>query len=248
MSMPEAATFADVLDCLGAALYLVDPEARIVHANGSANAMLRRRAVLRATDGKLAACEPGATCLLRRSIAEAGRAPADAPSSANAVALPLRAPDGEHCVAHVLALGSRPQRRSGGGDAVAAVLVHKVALVLSPPPEAIARLYGLTPSEARVLFAVVEVGGVRETAEALGIAEATVKTHLHRLYGKTGAARQADLVKLVAGFANPVVSRSCSPAASAGRCTRRTRTIGLMSAARMARSWLPVDLTPTTAG
>jgi DNA-binding CsgD family transcriptional regulator len=245
MSMPEAATFADALDCLGAALFLVDQEAGIVHANASAHAMLRRHAVLRAADGKLAACVPDATQALRRSIAEASSAPA----GANAVALPLRAPDGEHCVAHILPLAAGAQRRpSPRGDAVAAVLVHKVALALSPSPEAVAGLYGLTPSEARVLFAVVEVGGVRETAEALGIAEATVKTHLHRLYGKTGTARQADLVKLVAGFASPVVSRSCAPAASIGRWTQRAGSIGSMGAAAMARSALPADLTPTAAG
>ena len=56
-----------------------------------------------------------------------------------------------------------------------------------------------------MLLAIVEVGGVPEVAEALGIAEATVKTHLHRLFAKTGTRRQADLVKLVAGFANPLV-------------------------------------------
>jgi hypothetical protein len=34
---------------------------------------------------------------------------------------------------------------------------------------------------------------VPETAEALGIGEATVKTHLHRVFGKTGAAWQARM-------------------------------------------------------
>jgi DNA-binding CsgD family transcriptional regulator len=48
--------------------------------------------------------------------------------------------------------------------------------------------------------------GGPETAETLGVGEATVKTHLHRVFGKTGAARQADLVKLVAGFANPLAN------------------------------------------
>jgi Bacterial regulatory proteins, luxR family len=52
-------------------------------------------------------------------------------------------------------------------------------------------------------LAVVEVGGVPEVAEALGVAETTVKTHLGRLYQKIGARRQADLVKVVAGFSNP---------------------------------------------
>jgi DNA-binding CsgD family transcriptional regulator len=59
--------------------------------------------------------------------------------------------------------------------------------------------------ELRVLLAVVEVGGVPEVAEVLGIAETTVKTHLGHLYEKTGVRRQADLVKLVAGFSNPLV-------------------------------------------
>ena len=72
------------------------------------------------------------------------------------------------------------------------------------PPEAIAKAYKLTPTELRVLLAIVEVGGVPEVAEALGVAETTVKTHLGRTYQKTGANRQADLVKLVAAFSNPL--------------------------------------------
>jgi DNA-binding CsgD family transcriptional regulator len=31
-----------------------------------------------------------------------------------------------------------------------------------------------------------------------------VKTHLHRVFAKTGASRQADLVKLAAGFSSPL--------------------------------------------
>ena len=58
--------------------------------------------------------------------------------------------------------------------------------------------YGVTPSELRVLRAVVEeVGGLKAIAESLGISQATVKTHLHHLFQKTGTRRQADLVKLV---------------------------------------------------
>jgi DNA-binding CsgD family transcriptional regulator len=68
----------------------------------------------------------------------------------------------------------------------------------------IARTYKLTPTELRILLAVVEIGGVPEVAEALGVSPETVKTHLGHLYEKTGARRQADLVKLVAGFASPL--------------------------------------------
>jgi hypothetical protein len=37
----------------------------------------------------------------------------------------------------------------------------------------------LTPAEVRVLFAIVEIGGVPEVAPVLGISEQTDKSHLH---------------------------------------------------------------------
>ena len=55
-----------------------------------------------------------------------------------------------------------------------------------------------------MLLAIVEVGGIPEVATALGVANSTIKTHVGRLFGKTGASRQADLVKLVAGFSTPL--------------------------------------------
>jgi DNA-binding CsgD family transcriptional regulator len=41
-------------------------------------------------------------------------------------------------------------------------------------------------------------------AAALGVADTTVRTHVSRLFEKTGASRQADLVKIVAGYAAPL--------------------------------------------
>ena len=64
----------------------------------------------------------------------------------------------------------------------------------------------LTPGELRVLYAVIELGGgVRAIADVLGISQATVKTHLHHIFQKTGTRRQIDLVKLVAGISNPSI-------------------------------------------
>jgi len=39
---------------------------------------------------------------------------------------------------------------------------------------------------------------------SLGVAETTVKKHLGRLFEKTRVSRQADLVKIVAGFSTPL--------------------------------------------
>jgi DNA-binding CsgD family transcriptional regulator len=83
--------------------------------------------------------------------------------------------------------------------------VHKAALEAPSPPEVIAKTFKLTPSELRVLLGIVQVGNVPETAVALGMGRATVRTHLLRLYAKTGTGYQTELVKLVAGFTNPLV-------------------------------------------
>jgi DNA-binding CsgD family transcriptional regulator len=202
MYTTEAATLADTLDGLGAGLFVVDAAGRIVHANASGRAMLQERRVLRAADGRLAACEPRAAAALKRLLAGAVGA------GAGPTALPLSASDGAHYVAHLLPLAAGARRSEGGGSAVAAVFVQRAAIGAHCPPETIAELYNLTPCEVRVLLAIVEVGGVPETAQALGVAEATVKTHLHRVFSKTGATRQADLVKLVAGFSNPLLRAS----------------------------------------
>ena len=55
-----------------------------------------------------------------------------------------------------------------------------------------------------MLAAVAETSGVASMAAALGISQATVKTHLQRLFTKTGVRRQADLVKLLTRHAAPL--------------------------------------------
>ncbi len=201
----QAAAFADTLDGVGAGMFLIDAGGRMVHANASGQALLEERSVLRAGGGKVVAIAPDADQELNHSLATAGGG--DAAVGVKGIAVPLTARDGERYVAHVLPLTAGERRRAGASHAaVAALFVHKAELKFSTPPETIARLYKLTPTELRVLLAIVEVGGVPEVAEALGIGEATVKTHLHRLFAKTETTRQADLVKLVAGFSNPLVN------------------------------------------
>jgi len=201
----EAATFGDALDGIGAGLFFVDASGRIVHANASGHALLADGKLLRVNAGRLApndvAAEQGLYEIF--SMAESG----DAALGTRGVAVPLIARDGEHYVAHVLPLTAGARRQAGAAyAAVAAVFVHKAALDMPSPQEVIAKLYKLTPTELRVLFAIVQVGGVPEVAEAMGISTSTVKTHLRRLFAKTGTDRQADLVKLVAAYANPLIT------------------------------------------
>jgi DNA-binding CsgD family transcriptional regulator/PAS domain-containing protein len=200
----QAANLADTLDGISAGMLLLDATGRIVHANAAGHAMLAKAEVLRAAAGRLVANDAQSDRILADIFASAGGG--DMAIGVKGIALPLKAHGGERYVAHVLPLTSGARRRSSAGwRAAVALFVHKAGLDAPSPRDAIAKVYRLTPMELRVLLAVVEVGGGPEVAQALGIAETTVKTHLGHLYAKTGACRQADLVKLVAGFASPLV-------------------------------------------
>jgi DNA-binding CsgD family transcriptional regulator/PAS domain-containing protein len=199
----EAAAFAEVLDGIAAAIVLADAAGRIVHANAAALSLLNEEAVIRGAGGKLAATDAQASHLLNEIFknADAG----DTALGVKGVAVPLTSRDGERYVAHVLPLTSGARRKAGVAySAVAAVFVRKAALDLPHPIETIAGTFKLTPAEMRVLMMIVQLGGVPEVAPVLGISEATAKTHLHRIYAKTGTSRQADLVKLVAGYMSPL--------------------------------------------
>lgn len=200
----EAATFADTLDGLSAGICLVDSSGRIVHANAACHVILDAGDLFSTAGGRLVARDAESDQSLQRLFAAAGGG--DAAIGTQGIALPLTAPDGTRYVAHVLPLTSGARRLTGVAyTAIAAVFIRKTILETPSPPEVIARTYKLTPTELRVLLAIVEVGGVPEVAGALGVAETTIKTHLGRLFVKTGAARQADLVKIVAGYASPLI-------------------------------------------
>ena len=200
LKQSEAAALADTLDGLAAGIFLVDAGRRIVHANTAGHDILRADDFLRSISGQLVARNTKANRTLDQVFADNG----GVAIGTRGIALPLTAHDGERYVMHMLPL--TPATRTGigmAGKAVAALFVRKVALD-SRCGELVARTFELTPAELRVLLTIVEVGGVPETSAALGIAESTVKTHLHRVFDKTGARRQADLVKLAAGFSNPL--------------------------------------------
>jgi DNA-binding CsgD family transcriptional regulator len=201
----EAASFADILDGLSAGMILVNSCGQIVHVNAAGHAILGAGDFLRVVDGRLAASDAQVDQSLRESFTAANNG--DAEIGSKGIAVPLIARSGQNYVAHILPLTSGARRRAGIiYAAAAAVFVRKAALEVRSAPETIAKAYKLTPTELRVLLAIVEVGGVPEVAAALGVAESTIKTHVGRLFEKTGAGRQADLVKLVAGFSSPLVA------------------------------------------
>lgn len=209
----EAATLGDTLDGIGPGLFFVNADAHILETNANGRAMLEQGALVRAYGGRLVPADRDAERELTEILCrfESG----NAASSVQPASVLLSARAGEPFVAHVVPLIDGMRRGTGRAyTALAAVFVQNASFELPSSREVIAKSYKLTPTELRVLLAIVEVGGVPKVSEAMGISVSTVKTHLGRLFAKTGTDRQADLVKLVAAYVNPLLV-SCLPLSSA---------------------------------
>jgi DNA-binding CsgD family transcriptional regulator/PAS domain-containing protein len=202
----EAAIFADILDSLTAGFFLIDAAGRIVHANAAGREILGVDDFLRSIDGRLVVRDKKVNQTLQRIFAGKDEPETDGEIGGKGIALPLVARDGEYHIAHVLPLGPRARYAADAPGAAAAMFVSKATLETPSSAEVIRDAYQLTRTELRVLLAIVNVGGIREIATTLGIADCTVKTHVRRLLEKTGADRQTDLIKLVAGFFTPLVA------------------------------------------
>ena len=197
----EASDFALTLDGIAAGIFLVDARGRKIHANASGQSLLEQKIVLRQVNGAIVAVEPDASVALREALAAATGG--DAEVGVKGIAIPLSAGTLDRHIANILPLTSGARRRAGAAHgAVAAIFVRKAELEVPSALETIAQTYELTSRELSVLLGIVEIGGVPEVAAVLGLTEATVKTYLKSVFQKTGARRQADLVKLVAGLAS----------------------------------------------
>jgi DNA-binding CsgD family transcriptional regulator len=197
--------FEHALDELETGLFFVDGRSRVVHANRAAERMLKEGNAVTARDGRLGTADGRATKVLESASAAA--IGGDRAVGERAIAVPIEARDGSHFAAHVLPLTSGERRSTAGSlGAAAAVFVKPTTIGVSTGAQLVAKTFALTAGEERALARIVEFGGVAETAESLGVSETTIKTHLSHIFSKTGARRQSELVRLVAGFSSPIAS------------------------------------------
>jgi DNA-binding CsgD family transcriptional regulator len=198
----ERSLLTDTLNSLSSAVFLVETDGRIVFTNQTAVRLLSNGHFVREiSGGRLVFAEQDAHVIFQRAL-RAAAGPEQRRTDTNGTAIVLSTQGARRWLAHVLPLTSGGRRDSGlKHSAVAAVFLREAALNIPSPLENLSKSYNLTASETKVLLAAVEVGGVSEIARSLGISEQTVKTHLKRIFGKTGTKRQAELTKLMASFA-----------------------------------------------
>lgn len=192
----ERDTLANALDLLMVAVVLTDATARIVHANEAARRHFEDGRAIRREGDQLGARAPECAAELSEAIANAASGGMiDFPKSGIAVC--VTAAGGRDLAAWVLPLDGGLRRDLGATFAArVAVFIRELGDTSPFPAELFVRRYGITPAECRVLMLLTQGMTPKEAAETLGVSLATAKTHISRLFEKTGTQRQADLIRL----------------------------------------------------
>jgi len=184
----DRATTFSVLDTVTHGIALVTREARLVHANQGAWALLGKKDGI-SLDGKslFAAARPGETVSLRRLIHECAL-----PTGGGVVR--LTRPSGKRPFEVLVApLGARG-RHETSHRAVAIVFLRDPESKPRPVTALLRELYRLTPSEARLAADLLANRSLLEIAEVRRLSRETLRTQLKALFLKTGTNRQSELI------------------------------------------------------
>ena len=191
-------SFEEVAESLAVGVLLLNSIGEATFVNASARRVLARQDGLGLVERKLLASSKGDNDRLWRAISAAlGVASGDRIDSNDAVHVNRR---GSAQAYNVLVL---PAGSAGGvispvfGAANVIVLIGDPDTRLQSPPELLARLYGLTPAEAKLAHAVASGERLETYADRAGIAVSTVRWTLKQIQTKTGCRRQVDLVRLL---------------------------------------------------
>lgn len=171
------------LDSLSTPLIIVDGQCAIIHANRPAKRMIAQGAIIRTENGRLAAGPPQTTAQLWAAVS--GFTQSGSTATASDIGF---LSSQEPVLLKVRSLGRN------GADHGAAVFVATGDSRKSQAAETMVDLFGLTPVEGRVLVASLEGLPPADVARSLGVATSTVKTHLNRIYRKTGTTNQGELL------------------------------------------------------
>jgi DNA-binding CsgD family transcriptional regulator/PAS domain-containing protein len=196
----EKTRMTEALNALRCAVILCDERGAILHANRSAEDMLRDGTLVCCVGKALSAKAARAGAELRAALRLA--AGDEAGIGKNGLAIRLSETDMPAVFAHVLPL-TGSEMRTGLQHAAAAAVFIAGTTNERDAAFAMATAFGLTAAETRVLASLLGGHTLGETATALGIAATTAKTHLENTFAKTGVSRQADLMRLGIGLIPP---------------------------------------------
>jgi len=175
------------LDAMPAPTWIVGADAKVIFANQAARA-IGDQTLTTASGGRLTAVgDLRVADLLKLS-----------PASVRAPIIVGRGPDVQRATLHVVAIDERCSFALAWPEGRYLLMVEGIteAELDKAWLMRIALRFGLSDRESAVLGVIAKGGTTNDVCTALGVSEATVRTHLSTLFQKTGCKRQAELVRL----------------------------------------------------
>lgn len=192
----ESATLAAALDGVAEAVALIDAAGRVVRANRLALDLLRRQdGLLLAHDERLIFVSPAGRDAFARALAECANPLLllDKPSASPPAQVMVQRREQRPLI---LTLQALPAELKGTFRAVAILFIADPESKPADARAALRAAYSLSPTEARLVQALCEGLSLREFATANSTSYETVRSYVRRIFMKTGARRQSDLVRL----------------------------------------------------
>lgn len=186
MRLREARAAVDVLELSGVAAAVVSPQRRMLAANPG----FERELAWFGSDGPsgLRLREPGVDARLGLALTRTGQVQGGMGAS-----LPLQqAAPFYRGALHVLPLRGAARDMFAGAGAL--LMLSTAAARPRLSAQLIGWLLDLTPAEARLAACLTAGQSLAEAASSCGMQESTARTHLKRIFAKTGFSRQAELV------------------------------------------------------
>lgn len=188
---------ASALDRFQAAVCMLASDGQIVYANRPAESLFGIKERVRIRRKRLASDEPAVDAALKKALALASRPP----RCASALSFIRRDGTGQvHVQVVPVSIGALPLAHEPS------ILV--VATDTSLPPIAadlLQGLFGLTPSESKVLVGLCAGETLHEIHRRSGLSMHTLRSYLGSIFSKTGTSTQAQLVALAKSL--PVLAR-----------------------------------------
>jgi len=184
------------LERLPLGVFFLDARGRVVEMNSAARKIVETKDGLIVHRGTLAALDTKAEVQLQRlifgaSASQTGRLL----QYGGAFSLPRA--DGRHPLSAMVAPTGSTGIFPASRLASVVVLVEEPARRNTAPFDAFTGSYGLSPAEASLTARLVGGMSVSQAAVAAGIRPSTARSHLKKVFAKTGARRQSDLVRRV---------------------------------------------------
>lgn len=193
----EAQVAREVIDRLPAGLILLDENGRVVALNQSAEHSIEKGSPLQIRDGRPVATEPGHDRWLQEAIR---KAQSSTTRNAGEAELPVRVLDAGQAKTPTLVIPLLPPTSNSTlPDNAVLIFLGNPRLDRETTITLLGSLYELTPAEAELTWMLADGLSLEDAASERNVTLNTARSQLKRVFTKTGAKRQAELVRAVLG-------------------------------------------------